>query len=38
MGFARGQVKHHLREVGVGPREPWPGIVRRIVDVLCLMD
>ena len=34
MRFARGQIKNHLREVGVGPRKPRSGVVGRIVDVL----
>jgi len=38
MRFSRGQIKDHLREVGVGPREPRSGVVERIVDVLSLVD
>ena len=38
MRLPRSQIEHHLREVGVGPREPRSGVVRRIVDVLPFMD
>ena len=38
MRFSRGQIQDHLREVGVGPREPGSGIVGRIVDVLPFVD
>ena len=38
VGFSRGKIKDHLREVGVGPREPRSSVVRRIVDVLTLVD
>ena len=38
MGFPRGQVEDHLREVGVGPREPRSGVVGRVVDVLPFVD
>ena len=38
MRFPRGQIEHHLREVGVGPREPGSGVVGRIMDALTFMD
>jgi len=38
MWFSRGQIEDHLREVGVSPREPRSSVVRRIVDVLTLVD
>ena len=38
MWLPRGQIKDHLCEVGIGPREPGSGVVGRIVDVLSLVD
>jgi len=38
MGLPRGQIEYHLREIGVGPREPRSGVVGSIVDVLPFMD
>ena len=38
MRLPRSQIEYHLREVGVGPREPRSGVVGRIVDVLPFMD
>ena len=38
MRFSYGQIKDHLREVGIGPREPRSSVVGIIVDVLSLVD
>jgi hypothetical protein len=38
MRFPRSQIENHLREVGVGPREPRSGIIGRIVGVLSFVD
>ena len=38
MWFTRGQIKDHLGEVGVGPREPRSGVVGGVMDVLPFMD